>query len=221
MALDGLLRARAAVVQGIVNGIDDEVWNPETDPALAQNYSALAIDMRGAQQDRAAEPDRPGAGAGPAAVRRGLAAVEPEGARPAARRRCPDLVAQGGQLALLGAGDRSLEAGFRRTPPRGRRSVGCVFGYDEKLAHLIQAGADFIVVPSRFEPCGLTQLCALRYGAAPIVSRVGGLADTVIDANEAATGGRRGDRRAVLPAAVDALAIRARPRAAKSTAIPR
>jgi len=64
--------------------------------------------------------------------------------------------------------------------------VSCVFGYDEKLAHLFQAGADFIVVPSRFEPCGLTQLCALRYGATPIVSRVGGLADTVIDANEAA-----------------------------------
>jgi starch synthase len=61
-----------------------------------------------------------------------------------------------------------------------------VLGYDEKLAHLIQAGADFIVVPSRFEPCGLTQLCALRYGAPPIVARVGGLADTVIDANEAA-----------------------------------
>ena len=64
--------------------------------------------------------------------------------------------------------------------------VGCVIGYDETLAHLIQAGVDFLVVPSRFEPCGLTQLCALRYGAAPLVARVGGLADTVIDANEAA-----------------------------------
>ena len=74
-------------------------------------------------------------------------------------------------------------------PPllRSRNSVSCVLGYDERLAHLIQAGSDFIVVPSRFEPCGLTQLCALRYGAPPIVARVGGLADTVIDANEAAT----------------------------------
>ena len=86
-------------------------------------------------------------------------------------------------------------ARLRRQGARGRlragrahpgRSVGCIFGYDERLAHLFQAGADFILVPSRFEPCGLTQLCALRYGATPIVAHVGGLADTVIDANEAA-----------------------------------
>ena len=81
----------------------------------------------------------------------------------------------------------ALESGFAAAAAAGKGSVGCVFGYEEKLAHLIQAGADFILVPSRFEPCGLTQLCALRYGALPIVSRVGGLADTVIDANEAAT----------------------------------
>src|SRR4029077_2739192 len=97
----------------------------------------------------------------------------------------PNLIAKGGQFALLGSGARSLEAGFAAAAGRPN-SVGCVFGYDEKLAHLIQAGADFIVVPSRFEPCWLTQLCALPYGAAPIVARVGGLADTVIDANVAA-----------------------------------
>ena len=87
---------------------------------------------------------------------------------------------------MLGSGERSLEAGFADAAAARAGSVACVFGYDEKLAHLFQAGADFILVPSRFEPCGLTQLCALRYGAMPIVSRVGGLADTVIDANEAA-----------------------------------
>lgn len=99
----------------------------------------------------------------------------------------PGVVAKGGQLALLGSGERGLEQGFADAAASSAGSVSCVFGYDERLAHLYQAAADFVLVPSRFEPCGLTQLCALRYGAAPIVSRVGGLNDTVIDANEAAT----------------------------------
>src|SRR5208283_3077138 len=99
----------------------------------------------------------------------------------------PRLLDQGGQLALLGEGERWLESGFGDAAANRPGQVACVFDYDEKLAHIFQSAADFIVVPSRNEPCGLTQLCALRYGAAPIVARVGGLADTVIDANEAAT----------------------------------
>ena len=86
---------------------------------------------------------------------------------------------------------RRWSAGFARPPRRIQGRVGCVIGYDEALAHLIQAGADALLVPSRFEPCGLTQLCALRYGAMPVVARVGGLADTVIDANEMALAARR------------------------------
>jgi starch synthase len=98
----------------------------------------------------------------------------------------PSLIEMGGQLALLGAGDRVLQDAFAEAARTHAGTVGCIFEYDEGIAHLVQAGSDFILVPSRFEPCGLTQLCALRYGAAPIVARVGGLADTVIDANEAA-----------------------------------
>ena len=98
----------------------------------------------------------------------------------------PQLLEGGGQLALLGAGEAWLEAGFAAAARAHRGRIGCLFGYDEPLAHLIQAGADVVVVPSRFEPCGLTQLCGLRYGTLPLVARVGGLADTVIDANEAA-----------------------------------
>jgi starch synthase len=98
----------------------------------------------------------------------------------------PTLLAQGAQLALLGAGETSLEAGFRAASAAHPGRIACVTGYDERLAHMIQGGADSVVVPSRFEPCGLTQLCALRYGAVPLVARVGGLADSVIDANEAA-----------------------------------
>ena len=79
-----------------------------------------------------------------------------------------------------------MQRGFTGAAAAHPGRIGCVIGYDEALAHLVQAGADAILVPSRFEPCGLTQLCALRYGAMPIVARVGGLTDTVIDANEAA-----------------------------------
>jgi starch synthase len=96
------------------------------------------------------------------------------------------LLADGAQLALLGAGDKSLEDSFQTASIVYPGQVGCFFGYDEALAHQIQGGSDALLVPSRFEPCGLTQLCAMRYGSLPIVSRVGGLADTVIDANEMA-----------------------------------
>ena len=187
MALDGLLRARADAVEGIVNGIDDLVWNPATDPNLAQNYSALRIDLRPrnktALQQRiglTARFDAPLFGivsrlTGQKGVDLLLAAL-------------PDLLARGAQVALLGAGEKALEDGFAAAALAHKGALACTFGYDESLAHLMQAGSDFIVVPSRFEPCGLTQLCGLRYGAMPVVARVGGLADTVIDANDAALG---------------------------------
>ena len=185
MALDGLLRSRAPVLHGILNGIDDSVWNPADDPALAQNFTALRIDMR--LRNKTALQGRlgltPGADRPLFAVvsrlshQKGLDLLLPA---------LPQIAAGGGQLALLGSGERALEDGFAEAAAMRAGSVGCVFGYDEKLAHLFQAAADFVVVPSRFEPCGLTQLCALRYGATPVVARVGGLADTVIDANEAA-----------------------------------
>ena len=186
MALDGLLRARAAVVQEIVNGIDDTVWNPATDAALAQTYSALRIDMR--VRNKTALQTKMGLTPG---VDRSLFGVisrlSDQKGLDLLLQALPGLIAKGGQLALLGSGEPSLEGGFTTAAAAQPDSVSCVLGYDEWLAHLIQAGADFILVPSRFEPCGLTQLCALRYGAPPIVARVGGLADTVIDANEAAT----------------------------------
>jgi starch synthase len=185
MGLDGLLRTRAAVVQGIVNGIDDTVWNPATDAALPQTFSSLRIDMR--VRNKTALQTRMGLAPG---VDRPLFGVVSrlsyQKGLDLLLQALPGVLARGGQLALIGSGERSLEAGFAAAAVSAPDSVACVLGYDEKLAHLIQGGADFIVVPSRFEPCGLTQLCALRYGAPPIVARVGGLADTVIDANEAA-----------------------------------
>ena len=94
------------------------------------------------------------------------------------------IVSEGMQLVLLGSGDPDLQDRYRAVSKANVGRMGVHIGYDDALAHLIQAGADALVVPSRFEPCGLTQLCALRYGSVPIVSRVGGLADTVNDAEE-------------------------------------
>jgi starch synthase len=96
------------------------------------------------------------------------------------------LVARGGRLAVIGTGDAALEGMFHAAASRHRGRVAMIAGYDERLAHLLQGGADAILVPSRFEPCGLTQFCGLRYGCVPVVARVGGLADSIVDANDAA-----------------------------------
>ena len=98
----------------------------------------------------------------------------------------PTLLAGGAQFAMLGSGDPGLEGAFADAAKRDPGRVASHIGYAEDLAHLIQAGADAVLVPSRFEPCGLTQLCALRYGALPVVAHVGGLADTVVDGNDVA-----------------------------------
>ncbi len=187
MALDGLLRVRAGDVEGIVNGIDDTVWNPATDPNLAQNYSALRIDMRPrnktALQQRFAlttSAETPLFGV--------VSRLTSQKGLDLLIAALPDLVSRGAQLAVLGSGEKALEDGFADAALAYKGVVGCALGYDEALSHLMQAGSDFIVMPSRFEPCGLTQLYALRYGATPIVARVGGLADTIIDANDAAIG---------------------------------
>jgi starch synthase len=104
----------------------------------------------------------------------------------------PTIASDGMQLAVLGSGDCSLQYRYLAAAQANPQRVGVSIGHDEGLAHLIQAGVDALVVPSRDEPCGLTQLCALRYGTVPIVSRVGGLQDTVVDAEDlAVTGGRQ------------------------------
>ncbi len=117
----------------------------------------------------------------------------------------PRLIALGGQLALIGTGEPALEQGFTQAAAANPGRIGVRIGYDEAVAHLIQGGCDVLLVPSRFEPCGLTQLCALRYGALPLVSRVGGLADTVIDANEMARAAGAGTGFQFAPPSVDRL----------------
>jgi starch synthase len=104
----------------------------------------------------------------------------------------PAIIARGAQLAVLGTGDPALEQRLTALAHNHPGEIGCILGHDEDLAHLMQAGADVILVPSRFEPCGLTQLCALRYGAIPVVAKVGGLADTVVDLAQTPAGGATG-----------------------------
>jgi starch synthase len=180
MGLDGLLRYRSDVVTGIINGIDTAVWNPEADPLIAAPYGSANIKPKAA--NKAALQARLGLKADPAAPLFGVVSrLSWQKGLDLLRDALPMLVASGAQLALLGAGDAALEADFRTAAAAYPGMVGLQIGYDESLAHQIQAGSDLLLVPSRFEPCGLTQLCALRYGVVPVVARVGGLADTVED----------------------------------------
>ncbi len=185
MGLDGLLRTRAGVLSGILNGIDDAVWNPATDALLAARYDAAA--PAGRERNKAALQARFGLVADPNALLFGVVSrLTWQKGLDLLLAALPSLLSAGAQLALLGSGDPGMVEGYRAAAAAHPERIGCEFGYDEPIAHLIQGGSDAILVPSRFEPCGLTQLCALRYGALPVVARVGGLADSVIDANEMA-----------------------------------
>jgi starch synthase len=179
MGLQGVIAARGPVVSGILNGVDTTVWNPSAEnPAFG-----------------------PRSMAGKAAARAGLCAefgLEVPGPLAIVVSRLtdqkgidllpaviPDFVVGGGGLVILGSGDPALEGAARDLAARFPGRVAVRIGYDEGLSHRLFSGADAVLVPSRFEPCGLTQMYGLRYGALPVVSLVGGLADTVIGVSPA------------------------------------
>jgi starch synthase len=183
--LDGLLRYRAAALHGILNGIDETVWNPATDMLIASRFDAADTAPRAANKRTVQK--RFGLDDAPDALLLGvISRLTWQKGLDLLLEAIGDVIGLGAQLVVLGTGERDLESGFAAAAAAHPGRIGCVIGYDEALAHQMQAGIDALLVPSRFEPCGLTQLCALRYGALPVVARVGGLADTVIDANEAA-----------------------------------
>ena len=185
MGFEGLLRTRQNVLSGIRNGIDTEVWDPAADPLIARSYGARTIAARAS--NKAALQQRLGLPAAPEAMLLGVVSRLSHQKGLDLLLECLPLFKELNlQLALLGSGERKLEAAFKKAAAQAPEHIGAHFGYEERLAHLIQAGSDALLLPSRFEPCGLTQLCALRYGATPIVARVGGLADTIIDANDMA-----------------------------------
>ncbi len=185
MGLEGLIASRGERVRGIVNGIDVAEWNPEADPALPAPFSARALGKRQANK-RALEAEFGlDPSDGPLFVV--ISRLTWQKGMDVLLGALDHLVWLGGRLALLGSGDPALETAFHAAAARHPGRIGVRTGYDEALSHRMQGGGDAILVPSRFEPCGLTQLYGLRYGCVPVVARTGGLADTVIDANHAAT----------------------------------
>ena len=179
MGLDGLLCERGEAVSGILNGIDTDDWNPATDPALVANFSADDLEQRPRNQATLLEEMGLDARPGPLVVsvsrfdaQKGIDLI------PAVSHL---LAGTPARFAFLGSGDRSTEASLASVAAWNPGRIAFRQGYDAALAHRLFASGDFAIVPSRFEPCGLTQMQAMRYGAVPIVSNVGGLHDTVID----------------------------------------
>jgi len=185
--LEGVVQSRGGDVSGILNGVDGEVWNPATDAALAAPYSAA--DLAGKARCKAALQAEAGLAADDSAPLFGIISrlTQQKGVDLVAAA-LPALLAAGGQLVVLGTGEPALEGALRIAAGAHPGRVAVRIGYDEAYAHRIVAGADVIMVPSRFEPCGLTQMYGLRYGTPPLVRRVGGLADTVADGTDPVVG---------------------------------
>jgi starch synthase len=185
MGLGGLLRDRIGDVQGILNGIDENVWDPSTDTLIAAKFDRLHIKPR--RINKLSLQRRVGLREDADVLLFGIVSrLTWQKGIDMVLDALPLILGTGAQVAIIGRGERSMERAVRDAVTAYPGRVGCVIGYDEELGHLMQAGADALLLPSRFEPCGLTQLYALRYGCVPVVARVGGLSDTVIDANEMA-----------------------------------
>ncbi len=178
MGLQGILRTREDRFSGILNGIDETAWDPASDPLIRVRFKTA----RGKARNKAALrrefglPDTDG----PLAVV--VSRLTEQKGLDLLLEALPAFVDRGGQLAVLGSGDPGLERAFAQAAA-AHPLVGVRMGYDEALSHRMIASADAILVPSRFEPCGLTQLYGLRYGAIPVVAYTGGLVDTVINAS--------------------------------------
>ncbi|MDD5037194.1 MAG: glycogen synthase GlgA [Methylococcaceae bacterium] len=177
-----LLKKRSDRLSGIINGIDDEAWNPAIDPLIpakfdAANLAGKAVDKAALQQQLGLRQDEEVALialVGRTVQQKGIDLVLDI---------MPKLMEMPVQLAILGSGEKKYEQTLKQWSQLYPDRIALTVGYDEPLAHLIEAGADIFLMPSRFEPCGLNQMYSQRYGTPPVVHGVGGLADTVEDAN--------------------------------------
>lgn len=180
--LDGILRERGADFRGILNGIDDALWNPETDPHLSAPYGPQ--DVSGKRACKLALQQEFGLPLSQSTPLIGFVSrTTHQKMADTILAALPWLSEQNVQFIHLGQGEPALEAGFISAQRAHSDRMAVHIGYDEAKAHRLQAGSDILLAPARFEPCGMTQLYALRYGALPIVRRTGGLADTVVDAD--------------------------------------
>jgi starch synthase len=178
---DGILRARASRLRGILNGIDRKIWDPSKDPLLPNRFTRE--DFKGKAKCKAALQARVGLAADAKAM---LCAVvsrlTPQKGIDLVLGALPRLLKAGAQLVVLGQGAPDLQAALAAAAQAHPKQVAVTLGFDEGLAHLIEAGADAFLMPSRFEPCGLNQMYSQAYGTPPIVAPVGGLLDSVTDA---------------------------------------
>ena len=184
--LDGALRNRWAAVSGILNGIDTAVWDPEIDPSLVTNYSAqtkTADRTMARKANRAAVRTRAGFADDDIPLAVAIARLTGQKGADLLVPIVPILRSIPLRLVVLGSGEAEIAAQLTVAATADPDWFSFVEGYDEQLAHLLHGGADLLLVPSRFEPCGLTQMQAMRYGAIPVVTDVGGLHDTVADAD--------------------------------------
>ena len=191
--LDGLLRDRAGHLSGILNAVDDSVWNSATDSHLAHHFDVR--NMTGKARNKAAMQAELGLTVdADVPLFTVVSRLTEQKGMPLVLSGLDEILSRGGQLLVLGNGDTQLEQAFGLQAKSHPKQVAFRMGYDESFAHRIFAASDVTVVPSRFEPCGLTQMYGLKYGSLPLVRRVGGLADTVTDTdletldNQTATG---------------------------------
>jgi len=181
--MQGLLTTRRDDLTGILNGIDTDEWNPASDPYLTEKFSAGH--MAGKAANKQALQNRLGLALDPDVPLLGVVSrFTQQKGLDLLLKIAPLLIKLPVQLAMLGSGDAKMQQAARGLAHRHPGKIGVHIGFSEELSHLIEAGADLFVMPSRFEPCGLNQLYSQRYGTPPIVHAIGGLADSVLDCTE-------------------------------------
>ena len=182
VGLHGVLQAQGHKLTGILNGIDTQVWNPQADPLIEQNYSS--IDLAGKRANKAALQARCGLAPKPDAMLFGVVSrLTSQKGIDLVLQALPGMIERGAQLVVLGQGEPWLHDALRSAAQQHPQAVCANFGFNEALAHQIEAGIDCFLMPSRFEPCGLNQMYSQAYGSPPIVTPTGGLKDSVVDAD--------------------------------------